>query len=662
MTCLYSPCCHAGLGYINFGVAGELQKRVREGAEDKGSVVVIGAGCAGIAAARQLRMKGYKVVILEGRDRPGGRVHTEGMYGPMGDDPKDAKPMALADLGGSILTGIDGNPLAVIAKQMKMPLSQIKSDNVPIYLPDGQVADKEIDILIENLYNAILHESNGLRHAAAQSHVLSLEDALESLWKKHEPGLNLTTEEDKRTARILFDWHLANLEFANASLLRESSLLHWDQDDPHEVPGPHCFTPGMNGRWIKRLIEDLPIFYDSIVSKIKRHSDGVKIYTENKMVFLADAVVVTAPLGVLKRGKIQFDPPLSNRKIGAIRRLGFGNLNKVIMLFHKAFWDTNYDIFGHANEDQELRGDSFMFYSYAGISGGAQLTALCSGEAAQKLEGRSPEECANRVLEVLRKIYEPKGIEVPPPLHVICTRWGSDPMAYGAYSSMPVGSEGGIDYDILGENIHGRIYFAGEATNRKFPATMHGAFYTGLWTAANIDATFKKLRLGSRYSKKHGLMEEADDQSRRVSAKMTFSTADRLLLTNARLNLVFNDPDYPPIIYCDSSFKCIHGKKGTRFQSQTLLCIEPTMLLGRQDAIHIVAPTAFVESIMVKDIQGALQMIHDQYFQGAKRGLTEEDTKLVDDFVDEILRERRNNGRRVNQEFLIRKMYDLLQA
>lgn len=125
-------------------MADELQKRVRDGPEDRGSVVVIGAGCAGIAAARQLRMKGYKVVILEGRDRPGGRVHTEGMYGPMGDDPTDAKPMALADLGGSILTGIDGNPLAVIAKQMKIPLSMIKSDNVPIYLPDGQVADKEI--------------------------------------------------------------------------------------------------------------------------------------------------------------------------------------------------------------------------------------------------------------------------------------------------------------------------------------------------------------------------------------------------------------------------------------------------------------------------------------------------------------------------------------
>jgi hypothetical protein len=235
-------------------------------------------------------------------------------------------------------------------------------------------------------------------------------------------------------------------------------------------------------------------------------------------------------------------------------------------------------------------------------------------------------------------------------------------MTYGAYSSMPVGSEG-VDYDILGENIHGRIYFAGEATNRKFPATMHGAFYTGLWTAANIDATFKKMRLGgSKYVKKHPLMEQADDQSRRVSPKLSVSLADRLLLQNARLNLVFNDPDYPPpLIFCDSSFKGIPGKDGTRFQNKTLLCIDPTMLRGKQDAIHLVVPSVFVDAIMVKPIHEALEMIHDKYFKGKKKGPTEEDMKLVDHFVDEVLRERRSNGRKVNQEFLIRKMHDLFQ-
>lgn len=62
----------------------------------------------------------------------------------------------------------------------------------------------------------------------------------------------------------------------------------------------------------------------------------------------------------------------------------------------------------------------------------------------------------------------------------VCTRWGQDPMAYGSYSSLSVGCLGGEEYDMMAENLGGRVFFAGEATTRKYPATMHGAFHTGL--------------------------------------------------------------------------------------------------------------------------------------------------------------------------------------
>jgi hypothetical protein len=62
---------------------------------------------------------------------------------------------------------------------------------------------------------------------------------------------------------------------------------------------------------------------------------------------------------------------------------------------------------------------------------------------------------------------------------VVVTRWGSDPMAYGSYSSVAVGALGGEEYDILGESVGGRVFFAGEATSKKHPATMHGAFLSG---------------------------------------------------------------------------------------------------------------------------------------------------------------------------------------
>ena len=63
---------------------------------------------------------------------------------------------------------------------------------------------------------------------------------------------------------------------------------------------------------------------------------------------------------------------------------------------------------------------------------------------------------------------------------VVCTQWGKDEMARGSYSSMAVGALGGEDYDLLAESVGERVFFAGEATTRKYPATMHGAFYSGV--------------------------------------------------------------------------------------------------------------------------------------------------------------------------------------
>jgi lysine-specific histone demethylase 1 len=63
---------------------------------------------------------------------------------------------------------------------------------------------------------------------------------------------------------------------------------------------------------------------------------------------------------------------------------------------------------------------------------------------------------------------------------VVCTRWGADPLARGSYSSIAVGALGGEEYDILGQSVAARVFFAGEATTKKHPATMHGAFFSGL--------------------------------------------------------------------------------------------------------------------------------------------------------------------------------------
>lgn len=94
--------------------------------------------------------------------------------------------------------------------------------------------------------------------------------------------------------------------------------------------------------------------------------------------------------------------------------------------------------------------------------------------------------CSETSCLMLPGIYEPKGIAIPNPLQTVCTRWGSDPFSLGSYSNVAVGASGD-DYDILAESVgDGRLFFAGEATTRRYPATMHGAFLTGLREAAHM--------------------------------------------------------------------------------------------------------------------------------------------------------------------------------
>ncbi|XP_010921991.1 lysine-specific histone demethylase 1 homolog 2 isoform X1 [Elaeis guineensis] len=472
-------------GYINFGVSPAIQAQFHE-EHDKGSVVVVGAGLAGLAAARQLLGFGFKVLVLEGRDRPGGRVYTMKM-GKKGN-------FAAVDLGGSVITGIHANPLGVLARQLGVPLHKIR-DRCPLFWPDGRDVDEKLDLEVDFVFNKLLDKATQLREVLGEfASGISLGSAIERLWKLY--GVARSGEE-----RELLDWHLANLEYANAGCLTELSLAYWDQDDPYEMGGDHCFLAGGNWRLISALCEDVPILYGKTVTRIEYGEGGVEVVAAGGQVFQADMVLCTVPLGVLKSENIQFHPELPSRKLEAIKRLGFGLLNKVVMVFPYAFWSEELDTFGCLNKDRRKRGEFFLFYSYHTVSGGPVLIALVAGEAALTFESTDPVILLHRVLGILRGIYGPRGIQVPDPIQTVCTRWGSDPLCHGSYSHVRVGSSGS-DYDILAENVGGRLFFAGEATTREYPATMHGAFLSGLREASCILHASRSRTNGSADPKK----------------------------------------------------------------------------------------------------------------------------------------------------------------
>ena len=95
-------------GYINFGIYKKVAAPTPNPSLTKGKVIIIGAGIAGLTAAQQLKSFGMEVVVLEARDRVGGRIATfrKGPY--------------IADLGAMVVTGLGGNPITVLSKQVRL--------------------------------------------------------------------------------------------------------------------------------------------------------------------------------------------------------------------------------------------------------------------------------------------------------------------------------------------------------------------------------------------------------------------------------------------------------------------------------------------------------------------------------------------------------------
>ncbi|GJN12472.1 hypothetical protein PR202_ga30751 [Eleusine coracana subsp. coracana] len=490
-------------GHINFGVSAAFPAAPPpDAASPQGfagaSVLVVGAGLAGLAAARQLLRFGLRVLVLEGRARPGGRVYTMRL----------SKDKAAVELGGSVITGIHANPLGVLARQLGVPLHKVR-DRCPLYYPDGRTVETRLDRTVDLVFNTLLDHATKVRESLGQAaERISLGEAIEKLRRLYHVA---TAEEE----RMLLDWHFANLEFSNAGCLSELSLAHWDQDDPYEMGGDHCFLAGGNSRLVHALCDGVPVLYEKTVKRIEHGLDEVSVTVEGGQVFQADMVLCTIPLGVLKSGSVVFDPELPEQKLGAIQRLGFGLLNKVAMVFPHVFWDEEIDTFGCLKKDSSKRGEFFLFYSYHTVSGGAVLIALVAGEAALEFEKVDPVVALHRVLGILRGIYGPKGVTVPDPIQSVCTRWGSDPLCSGSYSHIRVGSSG-ADYDILAESINERVFFAGEATNRAYPATMHGALLSGLREASKIlrasecraDSDQKKYSLQKSLRPPNGALED----------------------------------------------------------------------------------------------------------------------------------------------------------
>lgn len=604
-------------GHINFGAVKVPTSRTpHKGGKQRRctkTVVVIGAGMSGLGCARQLDslFKQYadqfhdleqdppRVIVLEGRDRLGGRVYSRAL-----DDNKSSHIIGFkgrrhsVECGGMIITGFErGNPLNILVRgQMALPYHALRPDAI-LYDTNGKAVNEERDRMVEKLFNDCLERVSDYKFKSepskliegnkdlidegrdsaseGQRSIAQMEEATAALpqappiskqslgpqvslvpvstdrttGRAHvEPGTpaafkaaykarlmgwalkeDITEEQDleldaaakapKATLGSVVDeaitqyksivdltaqdfrlmnWHVANLEYSNATNYHQLSIGGWDLDAGNEWEGKHTMVIGGFQTVPVGLAiapSRLDIRKHAAVKKVSYDPQGVTsaiVECEDGSVIEADYVVSTIPLGVLKHGSIEFQPPLPEEKSEAIGRLGFGILNKIILVYNHAFWDANADIFGclraplsrHSLKQSEYasqRGRCFQWFNVSNTSGIPVLLALMAGDAGFDTEHSNNDELVAEATEVLRGVF---GAKVPHPVHSIVTRWGSDRFARGSYSS--AGPDMRVDdYQAMARPV-GNLFFAGEHTTSTHPATVHGAYLSGLRAASEI--------------------------------------------------------------------------------------------------------------------------------------------------------------------------------
>lgn len=499
-------------------VGGDQQQQSNSDVRKK--VIVIGAGPAGLTAAKHLHRQGFAVTILEARNRLGGRVHT------------DRSSLSVpVDLGASIITGVEADvaserrpdPSSLICTQLGLELTVLNSD-CPLYdIITCKKVPVDMDEALEAEYNSLLDDMVLLvaqrgEHAMA----MSLEEGLEYALKRRRMarGMDVCSEEEVLSPfeRRVMNWHFANLEYGCAAMLKKVSLPNWNQDDLYGgFGGAHCMIKGGYSTVVESLGGGLDVHLNHVVADISYSTDDtgfngnqcakVKVTTTNGCMFLGDAVLITVPLGCLKAETIKFSPPLPEWKRLSIQRLGFGVLNKIVLEFPEVFWDDSVDYFGATAEETKWRGQCFMFWNVRKTVGAPVLIALVVGQAAVERQFMSSSDNVSHALMVLRKLFGEA--MVPDPVASVVTDWGRDPFSYGAYSYVAVGASG-EDYDILARPVGNCLFFAGEATCKEHPDTVGGAMMSGLREAVRM---IDVLSDGYDFTAEVEAMEAAQRQS-----------------------------------------------------------------------------------------------------------------------------------------------------
>ncbi|KIO21448.1 hypothetical protein M407DRAFT_245471 [Tulasnella calospora MUT 4182] len=474
--------------------------------------IVVGGGISGLAAAQGLVKKGHSVLLLEARNRLGGRIYTWRS--------EDGK--AFADQGASFVHGVEGNPLVEISEKLGLHLHPSGSPNGRAKEYDGTPVDpKLVQTIGMNVFTTIFGH---LRFASQYGPTPPTSTPLAApLFSSESPLYEGLDERGRFYANSV----ALMLEGWTGAPLKKVSFRWWGWDEDFQGEDAYMAdgyskvidwleSDVRNGSGEIRLAEQVtaveltgdPMSDDTLVKVTSKSTASEPVE------YLSKTVLVSVPLGVLKSDTIKFSPPFPPCRQASIESLGFGVLNKVTLVYSERWWsedEQDFLLLPKVEEPSAANRTNDSFASHRSVwflnlwkrSKVPALQLFMGGGVGDQMEKYTNEEISNWAQDGLARYFrQDPDIHVPAPKEIIITRWRGDPFARGSYTYIPpadvddelegvveegqlagqVSKEGGSPLDLmeLSHPLWNRLFFAGEHTSTDHYASVHGAYLTGV--------------------------------------------------------------------------------------------------------------------------------------------------------------------------------------
>jgi len=393
--------------------------------------VVIGAGTAGLSAAKALRQAGIETIVLEATGHAGGRCVTDASL--------FSTPF---DLGGSWLHSASINPLARLVEKAGFALHKRPWTRSWVHILGSNLSSIEVQAF--QAYEANMWKAISI--AGEKEHDCSTQSVM-------------PRGEWSSTAEHIIPQMLAG----DANVTSAKDVHNYANAD-----GDWLVEGGL-GAFVKSLHTDVPVCYNCPVLKVDYTKANIQISTQNGTL-RTQQVISTVSTGVLGSEIIKFHPPLPNEKTAAINVLPCGVLNKVGIEFYPKWTEaTQGQMADYHSSNNEFCSLLFGFYNTS------LATGFVAGKFADDLEVEGKGAATDYCIQGLRATFGNDVIKYISHTHE--TSWRGNVYTNGAYSYAKPGSASART--ILAEPLDERIFFAGEATMTDAYSTVHGAYLSG---------------------------------------------------------------------------------------------------------------------------------------------------------------------------------------